>query len=468
MTPDTTSRFLTQAGRCRRAAVVQGAAPGLRNITFRQHLQAALRRGLLVAALVAAPGLSAQALAQTLDVMHWWTSASERQAADQLVAALAAQGLRWQDAAVEGGAGVAAVKVLKSRVLGGTPPAAAQVIGRTLTDWADLGLVLPLDAVAQRGRWRQVMFPTVLQVVSHRQHLIAAPLGIHRINSLLYQRRLFERLGIGVPRTWDELETAAAKLRAAGVRPLAWSDEGWQVATVFESLLLAEAGPALYRELVQARQPQAWLDPRVAQALERLRWLRALNGPAPRQELNWIDGVRQLNEQRAGLLLNGDWARGELLSMNDGADDSFGCVAVPGTAGTHLYSLDTLAMLVGRENRAVVQEKAADVLTSPATQRAYNRLKGAVPVRSDIDPTGLDACGRESWTTFADPRTERVPSLAHRMAADEATKDAIADVVVRYLLNPATSARDAQRRLAGVVKAMQGPATGAGTGNRTP
>jgi glucose/mannose transport system substrate-binding protein len=136
----------------------------------------------------------------------------------------------------------------------------------------------------------------------------------------------------------------------------------------------------------------------------------------------------------------------------------------------HLYSLDTLAMLVGRENRAVVQEKAAEVLTSPATQRAYNRLKGAVPVRSDIDPTGLDACGRESWTTFADPRTERVPSLAHRMAADEATKDAIADVVVRYLLNPTTSARDAQRRLAGVVKAMQGPATGAGTGNgnRTP
>lgn len=392
--------------------------------------------------------------AQTLDVVHWWTSASESQAADQLVTALAAQGVTWQDAAVEGGGGVAAVKVLKSRVLGGTPPSAAQVIGRTLTDWADLGLVLPLDAVAQRGRWRQVMFPTVLQVVTHRSHLIAAPLGIHRINSLLYQRRVFDRLGLAAPRTWDDIEAAATRLRIAGLRPLAWSDEAWQVATVFEAVLLAETGPTLYRELVQARQPQAWLDLRVGRALDRLRWLRGLNGREKRQELGWVDGVRQLHEQRAGMLLNGDWARGELLALAGGSDEGFGCMVVPGTAGTHLYSIDTLAMLVGHTSRAAVQEKAADVLTSAATQRAYNRPKGAVPVRSDIDPATLDACGRDSWSTFADRQAERVPSLAHRMAAGEATKDAIADIVQRFVLNPDAPTAETQRRLSGVVKAM--------------
>ena len=58
--------------------------------------------------------------------------------------------------------------------------------------------------------------------------------------------------------------------------------------------------------------------------------------------------------------------------------------------------------------------------------------------------------------TFADRNAERVPSLAHRMAADESTKDAIAEIVQRYVLNPATTPRDTQRRLAAVLRAMQG------------
>lgn len=420
-------------------------------------------RALLAIALC--QGVAVQA--QGFDVVHWWTSASERAAADQLALALSAGGLQWTDAAVPGGGGVAAVKVLKSRVIGGDPPAAAQVIGRTLTDWADLGLVLPLDAVAQRGRWKQALFPTVLQVVTHRGHPIAAPLGLHRGNSLLYARRLFQKLGLAEPRSWADLEAAAPRLRAAGIRPVAWSDEPWQVATVFEAVLLAEAGAPLYRELVAARRPQAWDDVRVERALERLRWLRGLNGAEPKGEPSWTQNARALHDQQAGLLFNGDWAKGELMAWGARPDDDFGCVPVPDTAGMHLYSLDTLAMLVtpgGGSNpvsahdapaRIAEQERAAEILTQPATQRAYNRIKGSVPVRLDVDPATLDACARDSWTTFADPRAERVPSLAHRMAADEATKDAIADTVTRYLMNPATSAADARKRLVAVVRATQ-------------
>ena len=392
--------------------------------------------------------------AQTVDVMHWWTSTSERAAADQLAAALSAQGLIWQDAAVPGGGGVAAVKVLKSRMISGEAPAAAQVIGKTLTDWADLGLVLPLDAVAQRGRWSQTLFPTVLQVVSHDEHVIAAPLGVHRINSLLYQRKLFVRLGLSEPRSWADIEAAATKLRAAGIRPVAWSDEPWQVATVFEAVLLAEAGAPLYRELVMARQPQLWDDVRVERALARLRWLRGLNGVEAKREVAWTDNARALLNQQAGMLLNGDWVKGELIAWGARADEDFGCLPVPSTQGVHLFSIDTLAMLVGTKSRATEQERAAEIVTSAATQRAYNRIKGSVPVRQDIDTTGMDSCARDSWATFADRRAERVPSLAHRMAADEATKDAITDAVQRFLMNPLMSPAEARVRLAAVVRSV--------------
>ena len=41
------------------------------------------------------------------------------------------------------------------------------------------------------------------------------------------------------------------------------------------------------------------------------------------------------------------------------------------------------------------------------------------------------------------------------MAADDATKDAIADAVLRFLMNPAMSPADARRRLVAVVRSVQ-------------
>jgi glucose/mannose transport system substrate-binding protein len=401
---------------------------------------------------LAAPGLHAQSSAVPLDVLHWWTSASERKAADQLASHLAQVGVLWKDAAIPGGGGMAAVKVLKSRVLMGDPPDVAQLIGTTLTDWADVGLVMPLNAVAQRQRWSQQLFPTVLELVTYKGDVVAAPLGIHRINTLLYNRKLFTRFGLVPPRNWAEFELVARQLQAKGVRALAWSDEAWQIATVFETLLLGDAGAPLYRELMVQRKGSAWLDPRVERALQRLRWLRALATDAPVERV-WTDSARELLADGAGMMIMGDWAKGELMAWGASPTRDFGCVVVPGTEHTHLYSIDTLAMLVSPRAREAAQEKMAEVVTALPAQLAYNRLKGSVPVRHDVDPTSLDPCARDSWETFARTRSARVPSLAHRMAADEAIKDAVAQVLWRYLTDARMEPGEAQRRLAAVIRA---------------
>jgi len=386
-----------------------------------------------------------------LNVLHWWTSAGEKRAVDQLVQQLERRGLVWNDAAIPGGGGMAAVKVLKGRVLAGDPPDVAQVIGRTLTDWSDLGLVLPLDDVAQRGRWKSTMFPVVLQVVSHGGRVVAAPLGVHRINTLFYNQALWTRLKLPVPRSWDDVTQATAALRRAGVTPLAWSDEPWQVATVFETLLLAEGGASLYAELAAAQRSQAWADARVLRALNRLRWLRQLAGDAP-GEPRWTDTTRQLFRGDAGMLIMGDWASGELMAWGAQAGRDYACTPVPDTADMHLYSVDTLAMLKSRRQRGAAQEKLADLVTQPAVQLAYNQAKGSVPVRTDIDAAQLDDCARDSWQTLAHPGSRLVPSIAHRMAADESTKDALADALHRFVTDPTQTPERAQERLVAIVK----------------
>ena len=381
-----------------------------------------------------------------LQVLHWWTSPSERKAADLLASTLAGEGITWQDAAIPGGAGLGAGKVLKGRVLAGDAPEVTQLIGPSIAEWADLGLLLELDHVADAGDWRGFLFPTIGQLVVHRRHVVAAPLGIHRVNTLYYNRPLFARLGLAPPVTWRQFEEAARRLRAAGVAPLAQSSESWQVAALFENLVLAASGPAFYRELFVQRSPAAAADRRTLEALLRLRTIKGWLGNEL-DERPWPEEVRRFARGQAGMMIMGDWAKAELATHRALPDRDFGCAAAPDTAGYHLYSVDTLAMFAGDYRQMADQERMARLLVTPGVQAGFNALKGGVPVRRDADPAAMDSCARQSWTVFAKGAAVQAPSLVHRMALDEASRDAIIAEVHRFFLDERVTPGQAQRRL---------------------
>lgn len=75
-----------------------------------------------------------------------------------------------------------------------------------------------------------------------------------------------------------------------------------------------------------------------------------------------------------------------------------------------------------------------------------------MPVRRDADPTRMDSCARASWTTFAKGAAVQAPSLVHRMATDEATRDAIIAEVQRYFLDDRVTVAEAQRRIGALFK----------------
>ena len=51
----------------------------------------------------------------------------------------------------------------------------------------------------------------------------------------------------------------------------------------------------------------------------------------------------------------------------------------------------------------------------------------------DIDPAQLDVCARDSWQTLARPGSALLPSIAHRMAAVESVREAMGDVLHRFI-----------------------------------
>jgi glucose/mannose transport system substrate-binding protein len=391
----------------------------------------------------------------TLQVLHWWTSLSERKAVEALSRRLAAEGITWQDAAIPGGAGQGAGKVLRGRVLAGNAPEVTQIIGVPLREWAEIGVLLELDAVAAAGNWAELLFPTVFGLIQHRRHVVATPLGIHRINTLFYNRPLFARFKLPPPTTWADFERAALRLKSAGVTPLAQSTEPWQVAGLFETLVLMDGGPALHRDLFARHSVPAAADPRLLGALERLRALKGWMAQ-PAVELPWTGMLQQVVRGEAAMLVMGDWAKGELNELRAaGVDEDVACLPMPGTGRYHLFAVDTLAMFAGDYSHTAAQEKLARLAMQPAMQAEYNAIKGSVPVRRDADVSRMDSCARASWTSFAQDPASQVASLTHRMATSDASRDAIMAEVHRYFVDDAVAPAEAQRRLAAIFRALQ-------------
>lgn len=387
------------------------------------------------------------AQAQTLQVLHWWNSTSENKAISVLADRLRDENLEWRDTLVPGGSGVGASIVLKNRVLAGHAPQVAQLNGPvTLAEWADLGLLHDLDSVAEAGKWDRLLTPSLMALVQRRGHVIAAPLGVHRINTLFYNRKLLARLNIAPPQTWAEFDLAAARLQQAGIVVLAQSSEPWQVATLFETLVLAEGGAPLYTDLFVRKDAHAFADRRLAQALTRLRAMKKWMAQ-PIQERAWTDSTRQLADGGAAMMVMGDFAKGELNAWGYALDGVFGCIAVPGTAELFLYDVDTLVMLAGDGADRRAQEKLAMLVTSPALQADYNQIKGSIPVLRNADMAKLDGWSRASYKLYARGAAVQVPSLTHRMATDEMTRDAMVAAIHRFFMSDAISVAEAQRQL---------------------
>ncbi len=181
-----------------------------------------LRMTLCAAALMT---VACAANAAEVEVLHWWTSGGEAKAAGELKKMLEAKGDKWKDFAVAGGAGDNAMTALKTRVVSGNPPSAAQVKGPAIQEWGDQGVLANIDEVANKNNWNKVLPPVVQNVMKYQGHYVAAPVNVHRVNWLWVNPELLKKANAKVPTTWDEFFKTADALQksrhpAGGLR---WS-----------------------------------------------------------------------------------------------------------------------------------------------------------------------------------------------------------------------------------------------------
>lgn len=398
--------------------------------------------------------ITAAYAAGTVEVLHWWTSGGEAKAVGELKRAFEAQGGKWIDSPIAGGGGDAAMTALRARVVAGDPPAAVQLKGPGIQEWAKEGALNDVDDVAKKENWDGVLPPVLASIMKYEGKYVAAPVNIHRVDWIWANPQVLAKVGASMPATWDEFNATADKLKAAGITPLAHGGQPWQDATLFEVVVLGVGGPEFYRKALVQLDEKALTSDTMVKAFDQLRKLRGYVDSSFSGR-DWNLATSMVMNGEAAFQIMGDWAKGEFLAAGKKPETDFLCGPAPG--GGYILNSDSFAFFkVSGDDRLEGQKVLASEIMSPSFQEIFNLAKGSIPARIDVPMDKFDPCAIKSHENLASSMKANtlVPSMAHEMAIPRTIRGEFLDVVTNFF-NSEMSSADAVKALAEGVKRAQ-------------
>ena len=399
-----------------------------------------IRHTLLLATLFLAVSLTGilftpPASASRISVLHWWTSPGEAEAARVMEQTVIDAGYEWIDMAVSGGGGGNAMRVLKSQVISGNPPSSALINGLGIHSWASLDLLAPVQPIARRGKWETLVPEFVADTMKYQGRYYGVPINIHRSNWLWINPKAFRTIDAPIPTSWEELFKLAPKLQKASIAPLSLSGESWQLANIFESVLLAEGGPAFYRDALVKHKPDAMNSDTMYRVFQKLRRISQLAESHPIPNQSWNQATEQVIENKTAMILTGDWALGRFNYQQQIQGEDYLCQPAFGTESYFIYNIDSLVMFNSyRAPNRRAQMNVARRLMDREFQQNFSQQKGSIPARLDAVDT-LTGCQKRSYDDLMASISNNtlVPSLTHGMATQESLKIKIAKVISRFI-----------------------------------
>jgi glucose/mannose transport system substrate-binding protein len=418
------------------------------NCLGRMTIALAMAGAMLVPAAARADG--------TVEVLHWWTSGGEAKAVGELKTMFEAEGGKWIDSPVAGGGGDAAMTALRARVVAGNPPTAVQLKGPNIQEWGAQGVLASIDDVAKAEGWEKVLPPTLAKIMKYKGKYVAAPVNIHRVNWVWANPAVLAKVGASMPKTWDEFNATADKLKAAGITPLAHGGQPWQDATIFETVVLGLGGVNFYRKALVELDEAALKSDTMVKVFDQMRKLRGYVDPAFSGR-DWNLATAMIIKGEAAFQIMGDWAKGEFLAAGKKPGTDFLCAPTPGKPGFILNS-DSFAMFkVEGKERQKGQKVLARLIMSPKFQEIFNLAKGSIPARIGVPRDKFDRCGQRSMDDLkaATAANTLVPSMAHEMAVPRSVRGEFLDVVTEHFNSDMTSDEAVKRLAAAIARATK-------------
>ena len=396
----------------------------------------------------AAAMTAGQAAAADLEVTHWWTSGGEAAAVSEFAKAFEEKtDHNWVDGAIAGG-GSTARPVMVSRIVGGDPMGATQFNhGRQTEELIEAGLMLDLTELAEEEGWRDIINPpSLLDSCTVDGRIYCVPVNIHSWQWLWLSNQAFEDAGVPVPSTWNEFVEAAPALREAGKIPLALGQQPWQSAGLFNTLMVAIAGPDVLVQVYGEKDTELAAGPEIAEVFQAAADAREMTQGSNVQD--WNQATNMVITDQAGGQIMGDWAQGEFQIAGEVAGEDYTCL--PGLGLKQLISTDGDAFYFPVNNDPGIeqaQKDLASVMISPDTQVAFNLKKGSLPIRGDVDLEAANDCMKKGLELLAAGNT--LPAVNQLNTED--TNSQLNDLFAEFFNDPSMTPEAAQERFVDIV-----------------
>ena len=384
---------------------------------------------------------SAATSTKDLEVVSWWTSGSEAAALDSLFAAFRQSnpGVDAVNGAVAGGAGSNAIVALAKRLQRGDPPDVWQTFaGKSVQGYASRDQVRSVASVFGSEDLDARMNPVILRSLKRGGRPYGVPTGAHRSNVLWFNEKVLDRAGVTPPASGYTLSRFLAdlkKVRAAGAVPLCLGGKDrFTTVELFENTLLSSIGTDGWKDMVG--DDLKWRSAPVKSALKTFGTMLEYADPQA-SRLTWDQATKKLASGGCAFESMNDSAFGELVADGAREDQDFGSTAFPGTGNTYLAVVDVFVAATKAKNAKNALAFLAGI-SDPATQLAFNRSKGSIPVVRDVDISSLTdyqrAASKALWTVPV------LLSVAHGEAMSPEFQEGFYDAVSTYIRTRNTDA----------------------------
>lgn len=402
--------------------------------------------------------LSTTAMAEPKSLMlHQWATGSDAAAIAKLGEMFEAAGGSWQQTAIAGHTANTLAK-LRADVISGNAPSAVQLKGPEIAEWDATGMTANLDELAASEGWEEVVAPELLPVMKPTGNWVAAPMNIHRINWMWGSNKVMEEAGISeIPKTWADFNAACEKIIAIDKICLSHYSEAWTDSTTFEVLVYGSDLDLFRKAFVEgdidALRSQAMID-----AFTQMRLMVSKYMDPAIAGRDSDTAVAMLGNGDAGFYIMGDWNIGNMTAAGYTYGTDYSCAQAPtdwGQPGFILNS-DSVVFFQQKDDEYIEGQKLlASLILSPEFQTEFNKAKGSIPARLDVDiSSGFNPCQEISQADLQGSieAGTLVRSMAHNMTVLQKYRGAMMDLITEFV-NSDMSPEDAANNMADAVEA---------------
>jgi len=342
----------------------------------------------------------------TLDLYSWWVAPGEAQALQGLTKAFT-NAYPTEKVRNSGDSnGTASRANLDEAFTMGSFPDVFQLNSQDVAPFigAHPNQVSDLESVFASSTTSDAFLPEILDAVSYDGGVRLVPIAVPRESSFFYNMTLFADNDLAPPQSVEELLSHCARLKEAGVTPIALAtgpNNGWIVRELFNGILQGTMGADLFKDfatgaksvnLPEISEPLKAAIATLATIITEYINADSASTVAGGGTFGWTDAADVVKDGKAAMYVHGDWVKGYWTALGWTPGIDFGQTGAPGASDLFFYGIDGFGMPANAPHPAAAHDFMT-VAASAAGQVAFARSKGSSPARIDV-ADGLDVLGK--------------------------------------------------------------------------